>query len=408
MESGGGSADAKTSSTGQDLVVKVLGAVGTGIGALGFVTLFGGAILWVRANQAGLPANEAVAVIPKNVLVTTGASFLVPAVLLAMLVVLTIAAIHLGFSLPSRLKARTERKVAAEARYAADNAARTAPPKERLAASASELANELSTSLTKVQDAPGATAQLAPMQELAAKQHEEALTHQKAARAARATADVLEMEAQEREAELKLSLTNKPGVDKAELWVERAAAFGVLTVLPLALYWSTLEEAGFWRGAILIAIAVTTAVLSVAVYVATEKLVWFGVVAFFAVGVYTGCARYFQSVHTPKVEPVAALRGERPPIVGYFVANTSEDLYVGTFRSPREPARLVVVPKSQVTAMDVGPLLVPATARERAFAAAVMECQEQIQQTDAQKHVTPAASCTPAQEAALKQAEGER
>ncbi|MEA2299616.1 MAG: hypothetical protein QOE44_151, partial [Solirubrobacteraceae bacterium] len=102
----GGIGGVAGSSKGQDLVLKVLGAVGTGIGILGFVTFFGGAILWLRAKAAGLPANEAVAVVPKGVLVATGASFLVPAVLLALLAVGVIAAVHVGFSLRARFMER--------------------------------------------------------------------------------------------------------------------------------------------------------------------------------------------------------------------------------------------------------------------------------------------------------------
>jgi hypothetical protein len=32
------------------VILQVLGAVATGIGILGFVTFFGGALLWVRAH----------------------------------------------------------------------------------------------------------------------------------------------------------------------------------------------------------------------------------------------------------------------------------------------------------------------------------------------------------------------
>lgn len=71
-------------------LMQVLGFVAAGIGVLGFVTFFGAAILWIRYDQAALPANEAVALVPREVLLTTGASFLVPAVLLALGAVLAI------------------------------------------------------------------------------------------------------------------------------------------------------------------------------------------------------------------------------------------------------------------------------------------------------------------------------
>ena len=90
----------------QDLVLKVLGAIGTGVGVLGFVAFFGGAVLWLRAEKAHLPANDAVSVIPKSVLVTTGASFLVPAVLIALLAVVLIFAVYIVANLPRQNSAR--------------------------------------------------------------------------------------------------------------------------------------------------------------------------------------------------------------------------------------------------------------------------------------------------------------
>jgi hypothetical protein len=73
----------------------VLGVVAAGIGVLGFVTFFGGAILWIRFDQAQLPANEAVAVVPREVLLTTGASFLVPALMLALAAVLAVVLLRM-------------------------------------------------------------------------------------------------------------------------------------------------------------------------------------------------------------------------------------------------------------------------------------------------------------------------
>src|SRR3954447_21925096 len=107
--------------TSTDLVLKVLGAVGAGIGVLGFVTFFGGAIVWLRAEKARLPATEAVAVIPRNVLVISGATFLLPAVLIAIGVVAVVFLIDLGFYLgrqktlgPIREQANTFRREAAQ------------------------------------------------------------------------------------------------------------------------------------------------------------------------------------------------------------------------------------------------------------------------------------------------------
>lgn len=63
-------------------LVTVAAAAASGIGVLGFVTLAGGVVLWKRFVEMGLPADQAVAVVPTPVLVATGAEFLLPAVVL--------------------------------------------------------------------------------------------------------------------------------------------------------------------------------------------------------------------------------------------------------------------------------------------------------------------------------------
>jgi hypothetical protein len=59
----------------------------TGVGLLAFVALFGGAILWDRANQIGLPGTEAVALMPRSALLATGAHFLLGALVLSVIAV---------------------------------------------------------------------------------------------------------------------------------------------------------------------------------------------------------------------------------------------------------------------------------------------------------------------------------
>lgn len=78
-------------------LVTVAGAAASGLGVLGFVTFAGGAILWTRFKEMGLPADHAVALVPKAELVTTGAYFLVPAVGLAAAMVLLLMVVKLLF-----------------------------------------------------------------------------------------------------------------------------------------------------------------------------------------------------------------------------------------------------------------------------------------------------------------------
>jgi hypothetical protein len=69
-------------------LVTVASAIASGLGVLGFVTFAGGVVLWTRFKQMGLPADHALALVPKSELVVTGAEFLVPAVLLSALILL--------------------------------------------------------------------------------------------------------------------------------------------------------------------------------------------------------------------------------------------------------------------------------------------------------------------------------
>jgi hypothetical protein len=59
------------------LVVKVLTAAASAIGAIGAVAAVGGAIMWLRFYEVGLPAYRAVDVLPRHTLIVIGATALV-------------------------------------------------------------------------------------------------------------------------------------------------------------------------------------------------------------------------------------------------------------------------------------------------------------------------------------------
>jgi hypothetical protein len=81
--------------SGGPSLVTVVGAVASGLGVLGFVTFAGGVVLWTRFKEMGLPADHALALVPKPELVATGADFLVPALLFSALIVLIVILIDL-------------------------------------------------------------------------------------------------------------------------------------------------------------------------------------------------------------------------------------------------------------------------------------------------------------------------
>jgi hypothetical protein len=68
----------------------VIGALGTGVGILGLVALFGGLKMLARLRAAGLPGTDGVATMPRGALVSVGADELVPVVLVGAAAVLVI------------------------------------------------------------------------------------------------------------------------------------------------------------------------------------------------------------------------------------------------------------------------------------------------------------------------------
>jgi hypothetical protein len=58
--------------------VQIAGAILGGIGVLTVAALVGGIVMFIRFETAGIPSEEAVAVLPKSILLAVGASVLVP------------------------------------------------------------------------------------------------------------------------------------------------------------------------------------------------------------------------------------------------------------------------------------------------------------------------------------------
>lgn len=68
-------------------IAKLGAGIVTGLGLTGLVTLIGSAVLWERFNQAGLPATQALDVVPDSQLTIEGASMMIGALLLGALAV---------------------------------------------------------------------------------------------------------------------------------------------------------------------------------------------------------------------------------------------------------------------------------------------------------------------------------
>lgn len=131
-----------------------------------------------------------------------------------------------------------------------------------------------------------------------------------------------------------------------------------------------------------------------------------GLFALVAIPLVMAIATYYRAQAAPRVEPVALLRGDGTPFVGFFIAETSDRVYVGTFdeqtRAPCAPARgvcggqsdevtiparLLSLPRNDVVNLTVGPRMplyaqdalsdptLPRTAREWAAGAALRLCE---------------------------------
>jgi hypothetical protein len=374
------------SSGAQDLVLKVLGAIGTGIGILGFVTFFGGAIIWVRADKAGLPATEAVAVIPRSVLVTTGVTFLFPAFLVAVGVVAVVFLIHLTFYGFEQRDQKETRERVRKFRTAAAQVGRAASAAEGAWKAADAVLNSKADDLATAHQRHAAGTEITELEKGVEDQRVEVARLRAAGEGAASAAGSAKANAENLTEESEVKLRRGP----LQWWLELGvAAVALLFIVP----WQNgaiLHPGDGWNLAILILVAVSGTALTLLAYFSTGKFVWFGVAAVIAVGVYLAAGTYLSTKRNAKMQPVAALRSGHSPVVGTFIADTSESLYVGTLRENNgAPPRLMVIPRSQVTEIAIGPLLNEGEARIRATDMALDECSQQVEETQPEKQSQP-------------------
>jgi hypothetical protein len=138
------------------------------------------------------------------------------------------------------------------------------------------------------------------------------------------------------------------------------------------LLWSGLGSSD--RAVTLILALVAATVVSLAVLAKTDSFVWLALTAFFAVGVIDGLVTYYRTVDTPKVEPAALLRSDHRPLFGFYVAETSDRVYLGT-RGHGE-VRMASIPRDDVSDLSIGPLLSQRHAKVRAVALALGLCRD--------------------------------
>jgi len=138
--------------------------------------------------------------------------------------------------------------------------------------------------------------------------------------------------------------------------VVKRAIFFAASLLFLELVLMGFAKLGVLAYVILSALSIVTTIVSLLVYEQTNHFSWFGVAAFLSVSLFIGASTYFRTRANPEAEPTAALVSSTKAVAGYFVAQTSDRVYLGEPAGSGLPSRLVGLDRAQVTALSIGPL----------------------------------------------------
>jgi hypothetical protein len=377
-----GAAEPDQQSTLVTVLLPVLTVIGTGIGAIGFVIFFGGFIVWARFKAIGLPANEAVAQVPRNDLVVTGASFLVPALLGALLAA-TVAVAAWDRFIGSK---RRDRKVAARADLMRANAKLTQLQSER--DRSKEKIETLEARINWHHDEQKHTEVESEGRDKARAASDALEVEQNKLLARRAELEGEEIPAAEKKRAELIEAQSKAGESTRN---ERALQIAIgafpmfiAEVIVIAIGWHGLSPPYRW---LLVAVVITTITIAVVALSMTDHFAWFSFCVVLGVGVTIAASTYARTQRHPKVSPVAALAGSTP-VAGFFVAETSDALYLGVPKRPRllpgeggldfshGAATLVRVPKSQVSGLTVGPIMDEEDAYRRSIVLALALCRQ--------------------------------
>lgn len=373
-----GKKSAGVTESGLNVIGMVLAAVGGGIGVLGFVAFFGAAILWIRMNQAHIPANEAVAVIPKSVLLTTGATFLVPALLAAFGFTAFLYLVETGreeWSNRKQTKSEAAWKVRERQAEAKHEAGRKAAEKmaeeikrgSRLKELAQEASQDEAIGQSAVDEIHQASQQAYENVERLSKEANPIEEAEDAAEPAVEASDETALIAEKR----KIDEERAENLDRADRHKYKIRIFS-LAILFVAgavlsfLLFSIHLRLGRMVVLGLLVVGLTAVCISI---LSRTNFAWCALTTFVAVGVFTGFLTYYRTVDDPKVEPAAVLRSNGAPVFGFFVAQTSDRVYLGT-TLPAGDVRLDAIPREDVTDMTIAALqpAIDATKRGRRLA----------------------------------------
>lgn len=200
-------------------------------------------------------------------------------------------------------------------------------------------------------------------------------------------------------------------------WIEKIlrGLLPALLVAGTAFGFAWVVELGYghipwpWGVARVAVAAIVAGVVGAMLYSSTGRFSVIGIYAVIAVPLVMAIAMYYRAQEAPRVEPVAFMGTDGSPFVGFFIAQTSDRVYVGTFDEEAPdpcsllrrttsscnsgpqitvPARLLSLPVNDVHNLTVGPRKPlnaqdaevdqegPRSAREWAAAAALHLCDD--------------------------------
>jgi hypothetical protein len=157
---------------------------------------------------------------------------------------------------------------------------------------------------------------------------------------------------------------------------------------------------------VLLGFVVVTTVAVAHFSLATERFLLIGAATFVGIGSFLGALAYVKALEDKRVRPAAVLRVNDKAVIGFYIAQTSDRVYLG--RLTLDPdgsgsfddgrSRILVFRNDQVSDLSVGQLMDVGRARSLAGDLARELCHEQIarpERVDAKKpaEAPPAPMC---------------
>lgn len=365
-----GSASGKTKDVDP---VGIFTAVLAVLGAAGWITFIGGAILWIGFAQAGLPAAETVARIPTSTLIATGAEFVTWAVLAAVLVIGCLALVDQllsrfqNDSRDNKLELLRGDRTTAEETYE-QGTSRAESAELSLANRETELKQAQDTLLQRQRELVDESPEV---------QNAKGTVETREGEVAAARRDFRQKRSVKDDAKANRDKARKTYTDAISLKgpaIYRILFLG-LGLAAVTAYVANRVDLGYASisGSDLrevLALSLLVGAFGVAAFLRTSQLRALAVVAFFGIPLVMAAALYDRASNVPEVEPVAVLLKSGDPLVGVFVAQTTDRVVLGTFErvSPTEPepgadenqkipVSLQTLAKEDVAEVLVGPRL---------------------------------------------------